>query len=82
MCPTLRGNRISRSEKLNEERDTIPKPVGLGMQLQNHNANGHRTESNTIRGCSRSFRELSDEACRDRQKPRRCLRQFSISTLA
>ena len=32
MCPTLRGNGIRRSEKLNEERDTIPKPVGLGMQ--------------------------------------------------
>jgi hypothetical protein len=60
----LRGNGISRSEKRKEERDTIPKPVGLGMQLQNHNTNSHRTSSNAIRGCSRSVRGMSEEKTR------------------
>ncbi len=68
MCPTLRGTGISRSEKLNEERDTIPKPVGLGTHLQNHDTNSHRTGWNRVRGCSVPVRELSDEPCRDRQE--------------
>ncbi len=61
MCPTLRGNGISRSEKLNEERDTIPKPVGLGMRLQYHNTNSHRTNSNAVRICSISVQVVSEK---------------------
>jgi hypothetical protein len=50
MCPTLRGNGISRREKLDEERDTIPKPVGLGSQLSFVESNRDRTASNVVRG--------------------------------
>ena len=61
MCPTLRGNGISLSEKQNKERDTIPKPVGLGMRLQTQRPNGHRMDSNVIRICSISVQVVFEE---------------------
>jgi hypothetical protein len=45
--------RIGSSEGRMQERDTIPKPVGLGVQLQNQKTNSYRTGSNAVQECSR-----------------------------
>jgi hypothetical protein len=49
MCPILSSEEFAEAKSGMKERDTIPKPVGLGTLLQNHNTNSCRTGSNTIR---------------------------------
>jgi hypothetical protein len=49
MCPFLHSGESDAMKSEMKERDTIPKPVGLGTLLQNHNTNSCGTGSNTIR---------------------------------
>jgi hypothetical protein len=60
-----------------KERDTIPKPVGLGMQLENHNTNICRTDPNFMRDCSRFFENCPMRCAVITKKHSRRLRQFS-----
>ena len=53
ITPTRRGwPEGHETERVESRIDTIPKPVGLGTLLQDHDTNSYRTGSNAIRECS------------------------------
>ena len=58
MCPILSSEEFVEAKSGMKERDTIPKPVGLGLGLRKRDTNSYRTGSNTVRKCSKSVRRL------------------------
>ena len=51
-CPILHSRGLVQAKSRMKERDTIPKPVGLGVRLQNHK---HEQLSNRLERGSRMF---------------------------